>query len=275
MSKPLHALDVLTLLRARGHRGGTIPQHRAIWRLALPRERLWGTIALALALSVLLVWLRPWVGEIWGAELLWWMRALALPGQFDMGGAGVVTNELFAVSVPSIELAQAVPEQWTTVWHGTALVVLWWITSWMPERAKPIAFFLRLGVLIHAVSVLFFVFWPASFVHSIGSHVTSGMRQAWYLILLTPWIHFATYYLFPFAMWQRTLLTMLTAGYLFVLTPLQYALHVALVHKAGLIMLPLMHLLFGVMLAIVGFVALYGWGMSWPGQGAAKEEVAP
>ncbi|APW37187.1 hypothetical protein RD110_08230 [Rhodoferax koreense] len=268
------AREVLARLRAKGHRGGTIATHRAIWRLSLPRGRLWGSVALALGLSLALWWLRPWVGRFWGMQLLWWMQVLALPGRFDLGGAGVATHELFAVSVPSIELVQAVPDDWAPVWHGAALTMLWWCTSWLPEPAKPIAFFVRLGVLIHAAAVLFFAFWPASFVHSIGSHVISGMRQAWYLILLTPWIHLATFYLFPFAMWQRTLLTVLTAAYLAVLTPLQYALHVALVQAAGLILLPVLHLLFGVMLAIVGFVALYGWGMSWPAPSASGDREA-
>jgi hypothetical protein len=27
--------------------------------------------------------------------------------------------------------------------------------------------------------------------------------------------------------------------------------------------MPLLHLLFGVMVAIIGFVALYGWAMGW------------
>jgi hypothetical protein len=270
MSKPFHLLD-----RARGHRGGTIPQHRAIWSLPLPLGRIWGSAALACVLSAALLWLRPWVSLAWGSQMIWWMHALALPGQFDLVGPGTGVGEIFALGVPSIELALDVPDTRMPLWHGGALAALWWCTAWLPEPAKPLAFFVRLGVLIHAASVLFFVFWPASFVHTVGGHVISGMRQSWYLIVLTPWIHLATYYLFPFAMWQRALLTLLTAGYLFVLTPLQYALHVALVNAGGLILLPLLHLLFGVMLAITGFVALYGWGMSWPGQRSADDRARP
>lgn len=268
-AKPFQALDIVKRLRARGHLGGTIQQHRAIWRLRLPWSRVLGSVALAMVLSALMLWLRPWIALAWGTEMVWWMRALDLPGRFEIMDSGA--EGLLALPVPLINVQLRAHDAGGALWQGLGVGLLWWCMGWLPDEAKPVAFFVRLAALVHGAAVLFFVFWPASFVHSLNAHVSSGLRQAWYLMLLTPWVHLATYYLFPFAMWQRGLLSLLTMLFLFVLTPLQYALHTALIARFGLIAMPLLHLLFGVMLAIIGFVALYGWAMGWRGPGQVPD----
>ena len=259
--KPSNPLDSIRRLRLFGHLGGEIPRHRAISRLHLPWHRLWVGLALAVTLTVLLVLLRPWLGQAWAFEIVWWMRALELPGHFDVQGYG--GEGMLALAVPFIDLQLEALDGWVTVWHGVVALCVWWAAGRMSDAAKPVAYLLRFAVLIHGTSVIFFIFWPASFPHSVDLHIGSGLRQAWHLMLLAPWIHLATYYLFPFALWQRGLVTVLSWLFLFVLTPLQYALHVALVQHMGLVVMPLLHLMFGVMLDIIGFVALYGWAMGW------------
>ena len=54
--------------------------------------------------------------------------------------------------------------------------------------------------------------------------------------------------------WKRFPLTRLLCWLL--------ALHALVLHHAGLLAMPLLHLLFGVMVAIIGFVAIYGWAIS-------------
>jgi hypothetical protein len=267
VSKPFNPLESVKRLRLRGHLGGVIPQHRAISSLHFPLQRLWSGLALAIGLTALLLVLRPWLSQLWAVEMVWWMRALELPGHFHAQNRG--DSGLLALAVPFIDVQLNAPDGWTPVWHGIAVLGVWWVTGRMSDAAKPVAFLLRFAALVHGAAVLFFIFWPASFPHSVDQHVGSGLRQAWHLMLLAPWIHLATYYLFPFAFWKRCLLSVLTWAFLLVLTPLQYALHVALVQTMGLVVMPLLHLLFGVMLDIIGFVALYGWAMGWKTAGAA------
>ena len=109
----------------------------------------------------------------------------------------------------------------------------------------------------------------AACLHSLVGHTDDGLRQIWTLMLLTPWMHLATYYLFPFALWQHAALSAATLLWLALLAPVQYALHAALLQRFGPVVMPLLQLLFGVMVPILGFVALYGWAMSWPQGGAA------
>lgn len=249
-----------TDLQRRGHRGGTILPHRSIRSLRLPPGRVLAGAALAVAFTLALLKLQPWVAQTWSQVLLWWMRGLALPGEFTPAVGG---GELATLAVPALEVRLRGMGGLAVLAHAVALVLLWWLPGRLPDAARPATFLLRFVALTHGAALLYFVLWPASFPHSVRSHVGSGLRQAWMLMLLTPWLHLATFYIFPVAWWHRVALTLVTLLFVLVLTPLQYACHAALVHLLGLVAMPVLHLLGGVMLPILGFVALYGWGMSW------------
>lgn len=255
----------------RGHRGGAFLPHRSISRLHLPPWRMAVGVLMAVAFTLVLAWLQPWVASVWGAQLVWWMHALPLPGQFAPAESG--PRDLFSLVVPLIDLQLRNTGPVEPTLHALVALSVWVAAGWLSDSAKPAAFLLRLGALIHGAAAIYFQLWPASFPHSLISHTGGGLRQSWALMVLTPWLHLCTYYLFPFALWQRLALTSLTLVFLVVLAPLQYATHVALLYQLGLIVMPLLHLLFGVMIPILGFVALYGWGMSWhdPAQAEAQD----
>lgn len=248
-------------LRHRGHRGGEIPTHRALWRLPLPRRRLAGGVLLALAFTGLLAAVQPGVAALWSQEMQAWMQALALPGHFVPAAAR--EGGLISLPVPSIELPARDLPQATVGLHGLAVVAVWAMAGWLPDAAKPAAFVLRFAALLHGSAVLFFLGWPASFPHGVAGHVSGGLRQSWVLVLVTPWLHLFTYHLFPFPAWQKLALTALSLLFIGVLAPLQYASHLALLHLAGPVLMPLLYLLFGLMVPVLGLVALYGWAMSW------------
>ncbi len=248
-------------LHLRGHRGGAIGQHRSIRSLRLPLGRLAQGIAMAAGFSLLLALLQPAIALAWGHSLLWWMQALNLPGQFalpPMAGLG-----LFSLPVAVLDVRLPGNGPLGLAAHALVVVAVWTAAGWLPDAARPGAYLLRMAALIHGASVLYFAVWPGSFVHSATSHVGGGLRQIWALMLLTPWVHLATFYLFPFRAWQRLAVTAVTLAYLALLGPLLYASHAALLLSLGLVVMPLLHLLFGVMVPILGMVALYGWGMGW------------
>ena len=250
-------------LRRRGSFSqGRVPLHRSIFSLHLPLHRLGLGFGMALAFTVALVAVQLAIETAWHAQMVWWMHALELPGQYEPALAAA-EHGLFTLKPPFIDLA--LPELgWSVLaQHALVVVAVWAVSGWLPESARPAAYLLRFAVLIHGTSVVYFLFWPGSFAHSALSHAGYGLTLGWALMLLTPWLHLVTYYLFPFAVWQRVALTAVTLVFVFVHTPLQYASHLAIVSKLGLVALPVLHLLLGVMVPIVGMVALYGWGMSW------------
>ena len=256
--------------RQRGHRGGAILQHRSIWSLHLPWHRLATGLLIALGFTGLLALLQAPLAAFWGWQMLAWLQGLDLAGPAlaanlaaDPASLDPADLSLFSLVVPQVDLAMADLGSTGLAAHGLACVALWVAAGWLPDHAKPGAYVLRFAVLIHAASVLYFGLWPGSFTHSLGGHVSAGLRQSWMLLLLTPWLHLCTYYLFPFALWQRLAVTGVTLLYLALLAPLQYTSHALLLVLAGPVLMPLLHLLFGVMVPILGLVALYGWGMSW------------
>ena len=237
------------------------PRHRPIWGQHLPPHRLAGPVLLALVLTALLVLLRPAVATWWSAELLWWVTRMELSGRFT-----AITEHghlPFQIATPTIMLFVSTPLPTTLMFNAIGVVAVWWLAGLLPDVARPGGYLLRFAAVIHGAAVLFFWIWPASFPHSVNQHISSGLQQCWALMLLAPWIHLCTGSLFAVTWVQRAALTLLTWAYLFVLAPLLFALHALVLHAWGPLAMPVLHLLFGVMVAIIGFVALYGWAMGW------------
>ncbi|MFM2052339.1 MAG: hypothetical protein RL456_376 [Pseudomonadota bacterium] len=255
----LHA--VLGELKHRGHRGGRILPHRSIWGLHLPRRRLMQSVLLAVALTAVIVALRETLATVWAEQLVWWIQRLELAGR----ASAVLEHgrSPLQIATPEVDLFLGVPDTTTLMFNAIGVVALWWGSGHLPDTARPGAYLLRFALLIHGAAVLFFWIWPASFPHSVGEHIGNGLQQCWALMLLAPWIHLCTYYLFGVNWMQRLSVTLLTWAHLFLLAPLLYALHALVLHHTGVLAMPLLHLLFGVMVAIIGFVAIYGWAMGW------------
>ena len=269
-SHPLVSAKVAQMRRM-GHRGSVILPHRAIGQLHSPAARLAVGLAMAMLFTLALLALQGPIASGWSTVLVGWLQALDLQGLSV--GAAAPTEGWLSLSVPMIELPLLPPTNELLLLQAGLIVVCWWLAGLLPDAAKPGAYLLRFAALIHGLSLAYFALWPASFLHSLPEHTINGLRQTWALMLLTPWIHVATYYLFPFPLRHGLALTLLTLAYLLVLTPLQYALHAALLYHLGLVFMPLLYLLFGAMLSILGFVALYGWAMSWTADAADEAEA--
>ncbi|MDQ5896289.1 MAG: hypothetical protein QG612_375 [Pseudomonadota bacterium] len=252
--------SVLGELRHHGHRGGRIAMHRSIWGLQLPHRRLLKSLLLALLLTGVLLLLREPLAELWSLQLLWWMDHLELAGRFP---AALRHGDLpFMIATPAIDFFAETPDPRTLAFNAIGVVALWWASGLLPDAGRPAMYLLRLVAIIHGSAVLFFAVWPASFPHTVREHIGHGLQQCWALMLLAPWIHLPTLWLFDISWWVRLGTTLLTWAWLVLLAPLLYATHALVLHHAGLLAMPLLQLLFGVMIAIIGFVAIYGWAVS-------------
>ena len=249
--------------RSAGPSGRTVLLHRAIGQVHSPAQRMTLGAAIAVLFTALLLLMHADIATAWGNVLSATLRALDLAGLTIWPAQRA--DGWFSLAVPLVELPAQPQSPGLLMVHACVVALLWWVAGLLPDAGKPGAYLLRFAMLIHGMSVLYFWFWPGSFLHSVPEHTANGLRQTWSLLLLTPWLHLGTYYLFPFPLRQGVALTAITLVYLIVLAPLQYALHAALLHHLGLVVMPLLYLLFGAMLDILGFVALYGWAMSWKG----------
>lgn len=261
-----HSLQhaVLGELDRRGQRSARSVMHRSIWGLQLPRGRLLRSTLLALALTLLLVALREGIAQAWATQLVWWLDQMGLDGRWS---ARIEPGLMpWHMGAPRVSLAVSAPQDLTLAGNALGVALLWWAAGRLPDAARPGAYLLRFCALIQGTAVFFFWLWPASFPHSVDDHIGNGLQQCWSLMLLAPWIHLGTYYLFSVTWVQRLAVTGLTWGWLLLLAPLLYALHALVIATFGVLAMPLLHLMFGVMVAIIGFVAIYGWAMSWANQ---------
>ena len=257
-------LPSLEALKHQGHRGGRILLHRSIWNQRLPATRLWGSVLLALTLSGLMLSVRPWVSLMWSAEVGAWLAALQLPLPTPLPPPEAFDGWVqWQLDLPVLGWRLPAPGPLALLLNVVALVAAWWGSGRFSDAFRPACYLLRLACLIQGAAVLWFWWMPASFPHTVDEHYRSGLQQMWALLMLSPWLHLATYYLFPVTWWHRLALTGMTWVYLLLLAPLQQSLHLAVLHHLGMVFMPLLYLLLGVMVPIVGLVALYGWAMSW------------
>lgn len=269
-----HSLQhaVLGELDRRGQRSARAPMHRSIWGLQLPRRRLLRSTALALVLTLVLLALREAIAQAWAGQLVWWLGQLGLEGRWS---AQIEPGQMpWHMGAPRVSLAVSAPQELTLAGNTLGVLLLWWVVGRLPDAARPAAYLLRLCAIIQGTAVFFFWLWPASFPHSVDDHIANGLQQCWALMLLAPWIHLGTYYLFAVSWAQRLAVTLLTWGWLLLLAPLLYALHALVIARFGVLAMPLLHLLLGVMVAIIGFVAIYGWAMSWANQRTLRQQGA-
>lgn len=245
-------------LRRRQPRRGP---HRAMRSVPVSVRRVLAGVALAALFTGALASIQGWVASAWTGQFAWWMHQLDIP---LTGGTRLDdTHTLWLLPVAHFELPLRVVAAWAPWAHALVSLAVWWGAGRLPDAARPAMYLLRFAVLLHGCAIVYFLLWPGSFQYSVFQHTSGGFRQMWALMLLVPWLHLLIYYPLPYSFQNRVLLTLATLVYLGILTPLLYAVHAALIHVLGLIVMPLLELLFGGMLAIIGAVALYGWAMSW------------
>ena len=83
-------------------------------------------------------------------------------------------------------------------------------------------------------------------------------------IAIIPLMLGLTYYVIDARFRQKLGLTLAAMGHLIVFVPLQYMLQSYIIAHGSLLLMPLCFALFALLPEVMIFIALYGWGMSWP-----------
>jgi hypothetical protein len=219
-----------------------------------------GIIALAVGLAITLAALMPWVLRFWRAIFEIGAAALQLPGE-------VVTRAWqvgpVSMDVP-IVTAQAGPpdgSDWVLVGIISGLVLAASFT--LPIRFLPLAMLFRFGVVAQVSA--FIVFWlaPSLFDYALQSYTQGFLKSGAGFLVLVPLALGLIYFPFDVGLRSKVGLTVILAGHLTVLIPLHVLGHIYLMHHLSLLVLPTLVFIFGIVLEVLAFVALYGWGMSW------------
>lgn len=251
----------LEAIRRRGWRGGWITQHRAFVRLHLGPRRIVESLVLALAGTGLwIAMLRP-VGRLWGHIFAFWSAWLGLRSEVTYAPQGWGRYVHFALPCFGLPAGPASGGVW---WTTTGVTVLIFAASFLiGDEALPWAYLIRALCLLQATALGYFAVAAARFPHALPSYTVSMLVFSCVLIGLVPVLYGFTFYLLDFSLAQKIFLTLVTVGHLLVFVPLQYMLHVYLLHESVLFM-PVLYFAFGPFLDILAFIGFYSWGMSWP-----------
>jgi hypothetical protein len=262
ISKPTPG--ALEALRYRGWRGGKILPHRAFARLRMGAREMLVSLSLVLSLSAVWLAMLPAVGRFWGRIFVYWTHILGFENSVMM--APQHWGRHISFSLPYVNMAAGPPDPYTWWTTGVVTLLLFAATYGISEENLPWVYLLRFLVAIQGTALIYFAFAAARFPHDLASYTVGMLFFNAILIELVPPILGFTYYLFDFSVLQKITLTVLTGGYLTLLVPMQYMLHVYLLHRSILFM-PLLYFAFGPFVDVLVFVSLYSWGMSWKPQG--------
>lgn len=247
-------------LRRRGHRGGEIRLHRGIVSFRAARTDIVHALGLAIGLTLLWIAALPLVTEMWFNIFSYWTRALKIQASLAM--VPQHWTKVVSVSLPFVGV-QAGPIS-PFVWMATLLVTLavFAATYWMSEDQAPWSYMIRALVIIQASALVYFSFASARFPHDIPTYAMGMLSFGVILIGMIPVVLAFTFYLFDFSFWKKLAVSLLIMGHLTLFFPLQYMLHVYILHRSILFM-PLLYFAFGPFLDVLIFICLYSWAMSW------------
>ena len=199
-----------------------------------------------------------------------------------LGLPGVVTTRVvelgpISIAIPFYSTQAAWPEAMDlrSGWFLVAALALGGVL--LRGRFTPFAYLLRALAVVQLTAQVWFSFAAPPFSYSLPSYMSGLLVCGVVILLLSPVLVSFTYFIFDFPLWQKLLLASMLLVHLAVFLPLQAVVHAYVIHRSSLLAMPILFLVFGVLLDVFVYVALYGWGMSWRSDSVldATERLAP
>lgn len=235
--------------------------HRSLATLGFPRIR-WLHVTLLPALLSAGVWA---AGDALVKTWAWFLnRGIELLGLNGIVRA-LPTHRLYwdSPAIVLVDIPAAAPSGEQLIAGALIAAALLLLSFIVDVERVPTRYMVRALTLCHSSALVFFGLFSARLPYSLNDHVAASLTMAWMFMLLIPWMHAASFYVFGFGLWRKLALTLLTLAHLVLFVPAQYLFHIAAVQTYSLLQLPLLYLLAGVLLDVVVFISLYAWAMSW------------
>jgi hypothetical protein len=215
--------------------------------------------ALALLLGVLLpcaalLVLKPQLMAAWHGTMLWWSERLALP-------LGLVrTGDTAALEWRGSDPVSLMPDPLTTgVVIATVVIGAFAGTFWMNDRQGPMKLLVRTLCAVQASALLFFMFMPERFPHTLSSHLNALLNAGFYLMLALPPLLALGWGVLRLPLQRRLLYPALMLLYFAVMLPHKAVLHALVVQHFSALLMPMLYLCCGAVLDLLVLVALCAW----------------
>lgn len=253
--------SLMERLQGRGARGGVIPQHRAMVQLRAGPWLLADMVLLPAALTLGVFAALDPLMQAWRWMLETMRVFLDLPG--TVATRVVELAPFLTVAVPHLTVDTLWPDRraLTIGWIATAALAL--AGMLFRGRFTPLAYLLRALAVVQLSAQLFFAFTPPPFPYALPVYHSGFLACGVVVLLLIPFLVGGTFFVFGFSLWRKLALVLMLLLHLAVLFPLQSMVHVWWIWHGSFLAMPVLFLVFGLLLDVFVYVALYGWGMSW------------
>ena len=258
-------------LRRRGNDGGIIAPHRAFITLAYKGTALAAIATVPILLCLLWLLLNPVIAEFWWRVLDRGRVLLNLPGRTGMAVFVWTDHVQFGIPFIDLPVAASTPMQWLATTFITAFMLL--AAAALRGKFTPLGYLLRAIAFLQFTALVYFAFIPERFPYRLLDYTIAGLGAGYALIAGVPLLFGFIFFVFRLSLWRKVALTVAAMGHLAILLPLQHLVHVWLMSRLSLILMPTLFFFFGLLLEVMLVIALYGWGMSWEEPGP-REAVA-
>ncbi|WP_337883339.1 hypothetical protein [Chromobacterium haemolyticum] len=245
-------------LRHTGHGGELISLHRAMRTESFQRLRWLEILGIPLLFNLLLLAFLPQTLALWRLVTQWSIEVTGVPAQ--LSSLEILNGQIPGLLLPWLDLPASVPSFWQWWGNGLAGLLLSFLIS--PEN-MPMRYLLRLFVIIHGCSCVYFALLPAAFNHSLPEYHSSCLTFVLTLLFLMPWVHALTFHVLEKPLWHKFALTGVSLAYLLLEAPLHYFAAALVLHYGSLLFMPLLFILGSLMMEVMMMIALYAWAMSW------------
>jgi hypothetical protein len=151
------------------------------------------------------------------------------------------------------------------LWLGHALVTIavFLATFRFGEQRLPLAWLLRIICALQAATLVYFFFFEESFPYQVIDHTRDFFGFTMFLHMIVPILLAATYFVLERSWWLQIAATGIIMAYYILALPLQLVAHAALSWILSPLGMPALYLLFGPVMNVLAFVALYSWVVTW------------
>lgn len=249
--------------RYTGVQGTPILMHRSIRRITLSSSAIFAIILLPIFFDVML-WINlEFITSLWADIFDFFMQKLNFDGQVLYVKTQLLGKNIL---IPYPDLPTSIPSKIAIYLNIVFSLFFLAIVQFIPKKYLPSTYLLRAALFIQLSASLYYIVHPSGNPYELSGYISGMLNVGIYVLIFTPPLLALIYYIFDLPFWQKFIATFLIIGYFLLATPFQYMLHALIISSLGMLFMPVLYLLFGVLLNTLMFVSLFAWVMTWKTQ---------
>ncbi|MDO9403224.1 MAG: hypothetical protein Q7T87_04275 [Polaromonas sp.] len=238
--------------------------HRAITPLNVTPWLLAQAIVLPVVLCALLLWGEVALHAFWRQVILFWSSGLELPFSLSPlvseAGHHALRFEGGATGVGSD--MGPLPSRLTLIVTAVITLALIFGSFFMRGARFPLRYPLRIVGVLQAVTLVYFFLAPDAFPYTIARHSEELMTIGYVVMIATPFMLAAGYYILNHSLLAKLFHTALILGFFALMVPHQVLAQAFLMQHVSVLFMPVLYICLGAVFDALVFVALYSWAVS-------------